>query len=69
MVRETDTQSINIYVCLFFVFFGGDINIFTCPYPLKVEACPPQDHRPATWTKVSGPEGVYLMMYHVRYRL
>ena len=26
---------------------GGGGELFTCPYPLKIQACPPQDQRPA----------------------
>ena len=28
--------------------------IWTCPYSLKVQACPPRDHRPAILSKVLG---------------
>ena len=30
--------------------------LFTCPYPLKVQACPPRDQRPALQSRDSGLE-------------
>ena len=36
---------------------GGGAELFTCPYPLKVQACPPQDQRLATQSWVLGREG------------
>ena len=36
---------------------GGGAGLFTCPYPLKVQACPPRDQRLATRSRVSGREG------------
>ena len=32
----------------------GGGGLFTCPYALKVQACPPRDQRPATVSSVSG---------------
>ena len=34
--------------------FGGGGELFTCPYPLKVQTCPPRDQRPALLSRVSG---------------
>ena len=34
----------------------GEIDLLTCPYPLKVWACPPRDQRPALRSGVSGQE-------------
>ena len=36
---------------------GGEGGILTCPYPLKVQACPPRDQRPALRSRVLGQEG------------
>ena len=33
---------------------GGKRELFTCLFPLKVQACPPWDHRPDLQSKVSG---------------
>ena len=33
---------------------GGGGELFTCPYPLKVQARPPRDQRLATQSKVFG---------------
>ena len=33
---------------------GGRRELLTCPYPLKVQACPPRDQRPALRSRVSG---------------
>ena len=30
---------------------GGGIELLTCPYPLKVQACPRRDQRPALWAE------------------
>ena len=35
---------------------GGGSKRFTCPYPLKVQACPPLDERLATQSRVPGRE-------------
>ena len=35
---------------------GGGGKLFTCPYPLKIQACPPQDNRHGTRSKVLGKE-------------
>ena len=35
---------------------GVGEELFTCPYPLKVQACPPRDQRPALQSRVSGQE-------------
>ena len=35
---------------------GVERKLFTCPYPLKVQACPPHDQRPAFRSRVSGQE-------------
>ena len=32
----------------------GRGELLTCPYTLKIQACPPQDRRPDTQSKVSG---------------
>ena len=34
----------------------------TCPYPLKVQTCPPRDQRPALGSRVSG-KGFKLTVY------
>ena len=31
--------------------------LFTCPYPMKVQARPPRDHKLASQSRVSGREG------------
>ena len=36
---------------------GGGAQLFTCPYPLKVQARPPRDQRQAVQSRVSGQEG------------
>ena len=36
------------------VWRGGGGGLFTCPYPLKVQARPPRDQRLATQSRVSG---------------
>ena len=53
--------------------------LFTCPYPLKVQACPPRDKRLATWSRVLGRESChhnildgrkemfYLMMHSIHF--
>ena len=33
---------------------GGEEELFTCPYPLKVQACPSRDQRPALRSRVTG---------------
>ena len=33
---------------------GGGAELFLCPYPPKVQACPPRDQRPASQSIVSG---------------
>ena len=33
---------------------GGRRELLSCPYPLKVQACPPRDQRPALRSRVSG---------------
>ena len=33
---------------------GGETNLLTCSYPLKVQACPPRDQKPALRSRVSG---------------
>ena len=33
---------------------GVGRELLTCPYPLKVQACPPRDQRPAAQSRVSG---------------
>ena len=43
-----------VVVCFFVVFFGGWAELFTCSYPLKVQARLPRDHRMATQSRVSG---------------
>ena len=35
---------------------GGRGELFTCQYPLKVQALPLRDQRPALWARVSGQE-------------
>ena len=37
---------------------GGRAELFTCPYPMKVQAPPPRDQRLATQYRVSGREVV-----------
>ena len=39
---------------------GGGRELLTCPYPLKVQACPPRDQRPALLSGVSGREDAIL---------
>ena len=39
---------------LFPIGGGGGGELFKRPYPLKVQACPLRDRRPATRSKVSG---------------
>ena len=36
---------------------GGGGELFTCPYPLKIQARPPREQRLATQSRVSGREG------------
>ena len=37
---------------------GGGGELLTCPYPLKVQARPPQDQRSVLRSKVSGQTGL-----------
>ena len=55
---------------------GEGAELFTCPYPLKVQARPPRDQRLAAQSGASGREGVkkgaiefskLLSMYTCRY--
>ena len=41
-INTTNCSNGNIYSSN---YIGGEL--LTCPYPLKVQACPPQDQRPA----------------------
>ena len=54
-------------ICVSFRFLGevggGGGELFTCPYPLKVQTHPPLDCRPALWSTVSGHLPVKFSIY------
>ena len=62
LIRLTDSSSNTrahklLCVCVGGGGGGGSAELFTCPYPLKVQARPPRNQRLATQSRVSGREG------------
>ena len=58
-VPETITgQCSQLYSNILPIGMGVAVELLICPYPLKVQACPPWDRRPANRSKVSGQEGM-----------
>ena len=58
MCHLTNHHNSISFTTQFYEFKGGDggRELLTCPYPLKVQACPPRDQRPALRPRVSGQE-------------
>ena len=46
-------------------FKGGELD--TCPYPLNVEACPPQDRRPDIRSRSRGMGSKFIMEHYCSY--
>ena len=61
-----DQSAVNKLQFVFSGDGGGGGGVFTCPYPLKVQARPPQDQRLAFRSRVSGQEEVLsVLLYSV----
>ena len=58
-----DSSSKRSKICALNPWGGG--KLFTCPYPLKVQARPPWAQRPAFRSRVSGQEDSILFFLHL----